>query len=66
MITYIRILLHVIAGMLLTSGYINEEIKSLIVDDPAVANSVQLAVAAVAHGAALLWWRLAKRMGWKT
>lgn len=64
--TYVRILLHVIAGILLTNGWINEEIRDQIVNDPQIALGVQVALAAVFHVASLIWWRLAKRFGWKT
>lgn len=66
MITYVRILLHVVAGILLTNGWINEEIRDLIVNDPEVALAVQVALAAVVHGLTVLWWRIAKWRGWST
>lgn len=66
MIVYIRILIHVLAGWLLASGYINDEIKAMLTDDPQVALAVQAVLAAMVHGAGVLWWRLSKRMGWST
>lgn len=66
MTVYVRILLQVLAGYLLASGYINEEVKSLIVDDPTVAVGIQIALAAIVHAAGLAWWRIAKRLGWST
>jgi len=66
MTTYIRILLHVVAGWLVTSGWINDEIKNMIVNDPQVAAGIQVLLAAIVHGASLVWWRIAKRFGWST
>lgn len=66
MIVYTRILIHVLAGWLLASGYINEEVKSLLTDDPEFALAIQTAIAAAVHGVGVAWWRLSKRMGWAT
>lgn len=66
MIVYIRILLHVFAGWLLASGWINEEVKTLITTDDQVAFGVQAVLAAVVHGVTVVWWRVANRFGWAT
>ena len=66
MIVYTRILIHVLAGFLLASGWITEEIKTMLVDDPEVALGVQAVLAALVHGAGVVWWRISKRFGWAT
>lgn len=66
MIVYVRILIHVLAGYLLASGYINDEVKSLIVDDPQIALAVQALIAAAVHGVGVAWWKMAHRLGWRT
>lgn len=66
MIVLVRIVLYVAAGWLSNSGYINEEIKSLITNDPEVAFGVQVALSGMIAGATAAWWRLAKRFGWAT
>ena len=64
MIVYVRILLHVLAGWLLASGWINEEIKTLVTTDEQVALGVQALLAGIIHGISVVWWRLASRFGW--
>ncbi len=66
MIVYIRILIHVLAGWLLASGYINDEIKSMLTDDPMVADGIQALAAASVHGLGVVWWRISKHFGWST
>lgn len=66
MIVLVRILLYIAAGWLSNSGYINEEIKSLITNDPEVAFALQVVVSGMIAGATAAWWRLAKRWGWQT
>ncbi|MBZ7920566.1 hypothetical protein LAC81_02035 [Ensifer adhaerens] len=46
MTVWIRIALYMIAGWLYGSGYIGEEAKALITDDPAVAASIEAGIAA--------------------
>lgn len=66
MTVWVRIALYLIAGWLFSSGYISDEVKRMITDDPEVAAGVQVAVSAVVAGGSVLWWRIAKRFGWST
>ncbi|MCS3742004.1 MULTISPECIES: hypothetical protein [Rhizobium] len=66
MTVWIRIGLYIFAGWLASSGLIGDEVKGIITTDPAVADSINLAVSAVIAAGSVLWWKLAKRMGWKT
>jgi hypothetical protein len=66
MTVWIRIGLYILAGWLASSGLIGDEVKGIITTDPAVADSINLAVSAVIACGSVLWWKLAKRMGWKT
>jgi hypothetical protein len=61
-----RLFILWLSGFLMGSGWINEEIRNQITNDPAIATAVQTALSFVAG---LIWlglWRLAKRFGWKT
>lgn len=66
MTVWIRIALYMIAGWLYGSGYIGEEVKSLITDDPAVAASIEFGISALVAAVPLYWRRAAKRYGWAT
>lgn len=66
MSVWIRIALYIVAGWLYGRGYIAEEVKDLITTDPAMAASIEAAVAALLVAIPAAWWRLAKRFGWAT
>ena len=63
---FIRIALYMVAGWLYGSGYIGEEVRSLITDDPAVAGAIEAGIAALVAAVPLSWWRAAKRLGHPT
>ncbi|WP_319519710.1 hypothetical protein [uncultured Martelella sp.] len=66
MTVYVRILLYIVSGWMVSSGLINEEVKRIITTDPAVADGVQLVLAGLVSSISLYWWKLARRFGWKT
>jgi hypothetical protein len=66
MTVWVRIALYVIAGWLSGSGYISDEVKRLLTDDPTVAATVAHGISALMCLASIGWWRLARRMGWST
>ncbi|MET3601060.1 hypothetical protein [Martelella mangrovi] len=66
MTVYVRILLYIVSGWMVSSGLINEEVKRIITTDPAVADGVQAVLAGLLTTATVYWWRLARRFGWKT
>jgi hypothetical protein len=66
MTVWIRIALYMIAGWLYGSGYIGEEVRSLITEDPAVSASIEAGTAALIAAVPLSWWRAAKRLGHPT
>lgn len=57
-----RILLFIIAGALLNSGWVSEEVANFIRLDP----DLQQVVGAAIAGIAFTWWRIAKAKGWRT
>ena len=66
MTVWIRIALYMVAGWLYGSGYIGDEVKRIITDDPAVAASIEAGISAAVASVPLAWWRWAKLRGWKT
>lgn len=66
MTVWIRIALYIFAGWLASSGLISEKVEGILTTDPSVADSINLAVSAAIAGLSVGWWKLAKRMGWKT
>jgi TRAP-type C4-dicarboxylate transport system permease large subunit len=60
--TLARIILYILAGALLNTGWVNEEIANFIRTD----SDVQMLAGAGLAALTLLWWRVAKRMGWGT
>ncbi|MDW9463702.1 hypothetical protein GOA57_28085 [Sinorhizobium meliloti] len=63
MTVWIRIALYIVAGWLYGSGYIGEEVKSMITDDPAVAGAIEGGIAAAIGAIPVAWWQWAKKMG---
>lgn len=66
MTVHARILLFILAGYLAGSGWISEEIKDMLTNDPEVAMAVQAALAVLVTGAGYAWRWIAKRLGWST
>lgn len=66
MTVWIRIALYLLAGWLYGAGYIGDEVKRLITEDPAVASSIEAGVFALISSANVAWWQWAKRRGWAT
>lgn len=61
----IRIALYLIAGWLKGRG-LPEPIADFLSSDPTTISLVTDLLAAAVAGVALLWWRLARRLGWAT
>ncbi|WP_439616681.1 hypothetical protein [Shinella sp.] len=66
MTVWIRIALYLLAGWLYGAGYIGDEVKRLITDDPAVVASIETGVFALVSSLPVAWWQWAKRKGWAT
>lgn len=66
MTVWIRIALYMVAGWLYGSGYIGEEVRSMITDDPAVAASIEAGIAAAIGAVPVAWWQWARKMGMPT
>jgi len=66
MTVWIRVALYVLAGRLLGSGLIDEEIKALITTDPALVASIEAGLSGLIIAVAAYWRKLAKRYGWST
>lgn len=66
MTVWIRIMLYLLAGWLYGAGYIGDEVKRLITEDPAVASSIEAGVFALISSVPVAWWQWAKRKGWAT
>ena len=66
MTVWIRIALYLLAGWLYGAGYIGDEVKRLITEDPAVAASIEAGVFALISSVPVAWWQWAKRRGWAT
>ncbi|MCJ7996705.1 hypothetical protein J5N58_07030 [Rhizobium cremeum] len=63
MTVWIRIGLYMVAGWLYGSGYIGEEVKSLITTDPAVVSSIEAGISALVASVPVAWWQWARRTG---
>lgn len=63
---YIRILLYIVSGWLMSSGWINDELRQSLVSDPEAALLVQAAISGAVSGAAFGWRAAAKKFGWAT
>ena len=61
-----RILLVWLAGYLFASGRINEELRDILTTDAEAAALAQATLSGFVTGLWWLWWRLAKRFGWRT
>jgi len=66
MSVWIRIALYMLAGWLYGSGYIGDEVKSIITTDPAVAGAIEAGISALIASVPVFWWRMAKRLGMPT
>lgn len=63
---YIRILLWIVTGALLSSGWITEELRARVLNDPQAAEYAQMVLSGFVAGITWFWWRLAKRWGLST
>ena len=63
---YIRILLWIVTGALLSSGWITQELRDSVTNDPQAAAYVQTVLSGAVAGVTWVWWRLAKRWGLST
>lgn len=63
MTVWIRIALYMLAGWLYGAGYIGDEVKSMITDDPAVAASIEAGIAAAIGAIPVAWWQWARKSG---
>lgn len=66
MTVWIRIALYLLAGWLYGAGYIGDEVKRILTDDPAVVSSVEAVIFAAISALPVAWWQWAKRRGWAT
>ena len=66
MTVWIRIALYTFAGWLYGAGYIGDELRSIITDDPAVAASIEAGIAAAIGAVPVAWWQRARRTGGPT
>lgn len=62
MLVVARVLLVFIAGFLASKGYIPEELRQMLTTDPDVATALSGGLVLIWA----LWWRIAKRFGWRT
>lgn len=63
MTVWIRIGLYMVAGWLYGSGYIGEEVKSLITTDPAVVSSIEAGISVLVASVPVAWWQWARKTG---
>lgn len=61
----IRIGLYILAGYMARAG-LPPEVTSIVTTDPAMAELFGHALGGVIAGVALIWWRIAKRLGLAT
>lgn len=66
MTVWIRIALYAFAGWLYGSGYIGEEVRYIITEDPAVASAIEAAIVAAVGAVPVAWWQWARRTGGAT
>lgn len=66
MTVWIRIALYALAGYLYGRGYIGDEVRNIITDDPAVAGAIEAGIAAAIGAVPVAWWRWARRTGGAT
>lgn len=66
MAVWIRIALYIVAGWLYGSGLIGEEVKDLVTTDPDLVASIEALISGILAAIPVIWWRLAKRLGWST
>lgn len=62
---FIRIALYYIAGRLGAAG-LPPGAVAIIGSDPVLLEVVQTTISLFVVGVVMLWWRIAKRMGWST
>jgi hypothetical protein len=62
---FIRIALYIAAGYLANAG-LPAELVQLVSTDPSIADLMGQAAAGLIAVLTMAWWRIAKRMGWRT
>lgn len=62
----IRILLHILFGVLVTRGLMTQSVADMLRADPDVQVIIELVAGVAASAAAWGWYFLAKRFGWRT
>lgn len=62
----IRILLYVAAGNLMRGGWIPQDVADLISNNEELVHLIEAVAGAALTAGTILWWRIAKRMGWAT
>jgi hypothetical protein len=63
---FVRILLRYGSGLLIAKGLLDDETGNMLVADPDVAQTIELALGAGMGAASEVWFMLAKRYGWTT
>lgn len=66
MTVIIRILLYIVAGYLLRGGWIPQDFADDISNNDELLSLLEVGAGMVIAAGTALWWRLAKRFGWKT
>lgn len=61
----VRIGLYILAGWLSAHG-LPPQAQAVLTTDPAMIELTTQLVAAAVAGVSLIWWRVAKRLGWST
>jgi hypothetical protein len=62
----IRILLYILSGVLVRGGWLPDDMAHELSNNPDMVWLFEAAASAVIGAGTLLWWRIAKRMGWNT
>lgn len=66
MTVWIRIALYGLIAYAYGKGWIGDEIRSLLTSDPELVPAIEALVAAAFYGATVVWWQVARRLGWAT
>ena len=61
-----RIALYVVAGYLMRGGWLPEDMAHQLSTDPDMVFIFEATIGAAVSAVTLVWWRIAKRMGWNT
>lgn len=66
MTVWIRIALYGLIAYAYGRGWIGGEVRSLLTSDPELVPALEALIAATLYGSTMLWWKVAKYMGWST